>query len=228
MNYFAHGQRFTDRPYFLAGTAVPDWLSIVDRKVRMRTRRVEPFADGSNSIQAQVAAGVLQHLHDDHWFHQTRGFVEASADLARLFRELLGPEDGFRPGFLGHIGLELILDGVLIDRDPDRLDDYYAAIDTIDAGEIQQAVNRMSRVETTQLEPMLPLFQREQFLRDYVEPERLLYRLNQVMRRIKLKQLPQQAEDVLREGRGIVEHRFEDLLPEQLYWRPARLQGTPR
>ena len=36
MNYFAHGHRFVDDPYFLAGTAVPDWLSVVDRKVRVR------------------------------------------------------------------------------------------------------------------------------------------------------------------------------------------------
>ncbi len=228
MNYFTHGLRFTDRPYFLAGTAVPDWLSIADRKVRMRSRRVEPFADGSDSVQAQVAAGVLQHLHDDQWFHQTRAFVEVSGEVGRLFRELLGPEDGFRPGFLGHICLELLLDGLLVQRDPERLDAYYAAIDAIDAGEVQAAVNRMSRTETTRLEPLLPLFQREQFLRDYIDPERLLYRLNQVMRRIKLKQLPEQAQDVLRNGRKIVEHRLDDLLPEDLYWRPAHIQGTPR
>ena len=33
MNYFAHGVRFLEDPYFLAGTAVPDWLSVVDRRV---------------------------------------------------------------------------------------------------------------------------------------------------------------------------------------------------
>jgi len=228
MNYFTHGLRFTDRPYFLAGTAVPDWLSIADRKVRMRSRRVEPFADGSDSIQAQVAAGVLQHLHDDQWFHQTRAFIEESAALGRLFRELLGPEDGFRPGFLGHICLELILDGLLVERDPPRLDAYYAAIDSIDAAAIQQAVNRMGKAETDRLEPMLPLFQREQFLRDYVEVDRLLYRLNQVMRRIKLKQLPDEAQDVLTEGRRIVERRMDELLPQDLYWNSAQHQGTPQ
>ena len=28
VNYFAHGLRFLNRPHFLAGTAVPDWLSV--------------------------------------------------------------------------------------------------------------------------------------------------------------------------------------------------------
>ena len=116
MNYFAHGMRFTDRPYFLAGTACPDWLSVADRRVRLRARRVQPFADDSGSIEAEVAAGVLQHLADDNWFHQTRAFVETSAILTRMIRGVLGPEDGFRPGFLGHIVTELILDGVLIQQ----------------------------------------------------------------------------------------------------------------
>ena len=29
MNYFAHAIRFLDDPYFLSGTALPDWLSVV-------------------------------------------------------------------------------------------------------------------------------------------------------------------------------------------------------
>ena len=38
MNYFAHGWNYVDAPYVLAGTAVPDWLSVVDRRVRARAR----------------------------------------------------------------------------------------------------------------------------------------------------------------------------------------------
>ena len=32
MNYFAHALPFLDRPYFVAGTAVPDWLTVADRR----------------------------------------------------------------------------------------------------------------------------------------------------------------------------------------------------
>ena len=32
MNYFAHALPFLDQPYFMAGTAVPDWLTVVDRQ----------------------------------------------------------------------------------------------------------------------------------------------------------------------------------------------------
>ena len=101
MNYFAHSLRFLDRPYFVVGTNVPDWLSVVDRQVRMRTKLVEPFMLNDGSIQSEVAAGVWQHLDDDRWFHQTRAFTELSADLAVMFREALAPDESLRAGFLG-------------------------------------------------------------------------------------------------------------------------------
>ena len=228
MNYFAHGMRFTDRPYFLAGTACPDWLSVADRRVRLRARRVQPFADDSGSIEAEVAAGVLQHLADDNWFHQTRAFVETSAILTRMIREVLGPEDGFRPGFLGHIVTELILDGVLIQRFPQRLDAYYRAIADLDVKEVQRAVNQMARGRTERLAALIPRFHRDQFLRDYLDSKRLLYRLNQVMRRIKLRQLPDELAAVIETGRELIRDRADDLLPDPPLTENSENQGIPR
>lgn len=213
MNYFAHGIRFTDRPYFLAGTACPDWLSVVDRRVRLRARRVLPFADGSGSPDAEIAAGVLQHLEDDRRFHETRAFVEMSGEMTRLIRNVLGREDGFRPGFLGHIITEIILDGVLIQRHPRLLDAYYRAIAAIDAEAVQRAVNRMARGETRRLAGLILLFHREQFLRDYLDPVRLLFRLNQVMQRIRLRPLPDELADAIEAGWELIRPRTDDLLP---------------
>lgn len=224
MNYFAHGIRYIDRPYFLAGTAIPDWLNVADRSVRMRSRLVEPFAqaeqlgpDGEplEAEQREIAAGVLQHLDDDRWFHATPVFSLVTARLGRMFRELLGPDDGFRPGFLGHIVMELLLDAALIERHPGLLDRYYEALDVIDADLVQSTVNRMARNSTDRLATMIPMFVEVQFLRDYAADDRLLHRLNQVMRRIKLQSLPDQTERVLREGRQLVAQHAGQLLPAE-------------
>ena len=212
MNYFAHGMNYLDRPYFLAGTAIPDWLSVADRKVRMRSRRVEPFVDGSGSDHAELAAGVMQHLTDDGWFHQTRAFHDATTEMAKAFREALGPDDGFRPGFLGHIVTEIILDGVLIERDQSKLDEYYRVVGSVDAEQIQSDVNKMARDETSRLAEFIEIFCREKFLYDYLDTNRLLFRLNQVMRRVKLPQLPPETEDVLISGWSIVKRYSESLL----------------
>jgi hypothetical protein len=213
MNYFAHGFRFIDRPYFLAGTAVPDWLSVADRATRMRTPTVAPFADGTDSPQAEVAAGILQHLSDDQWFHNTRAFFEVTGELTRHFREILVGRDDHHPSFLGHIVTELILDGILVRRDESLLERYYQAMRQISPQIVQEIVNRMVKQPTSRLAMFIPLFQQEGFLWDYLQPDRMLVRLNQVLRRVKLGSLPLEAERVLATAWTVVESRAGELLP---------------
>ncbi len=213
MNYFAHGLRFLDRPFFLAGTALPDWLSVVDRRVRLRARHVAPFADGTSTPTAELAAGVLQHLEDDAWFHKTAAFAVASAELTILLREALPADDGHRPAFLGHILTEMLLDAVLIDRHPGALAAYYAALSRPEPRLIEESVNRMSKNATDRLASFLPLFLQERFLADYSDSNRLLFRLNQIMRRVKLNPLPAELGAVLDQARSIVERHAGALLP---------------
>lgn len=223
MNYFAHGLRYLDRPLFLAGTATPDWLSVADRGVRMRQRMVLPFLEDPDPQIVEFAAGVLQHLHDDHWFHKTRGFFEVSGEMAALFREHAGGDDRFRASFLGHIVTELLLDDVLREEYADRLDRYYDVLGGVDPQFIEEAVNRMARGQTRRLALFAGLFVRERFLYDYQHPGRLLFRLNQVMRRVGLSPLPESSTTVLTRGREIVAGRRSDLLPpEHFHWPATR------
>lgn len=219
MNYFAHGLNHLDRPYFLAGTAVPDWLSVSDRPVRLRPRLLEPWIDGSTELQSEVAAGAKQHLEDDQWFHATRGFVETTGEMTVLFRELLSGGDGFRSGFLGHIVSEMLLDSVLIETYPDRLQEYYAVLAGVTAAEVQAAVNRMAKVPAERLAWFIDLFVRERILDCYQDDVRLLRRLNQVQQRVKLASLPPETVSVLAAGRDLVRRRACELLPpDRFHW----------
>ena len=211
MNYFAHGMAVVDRPYILAGTAVPDWLSVADRKVRLRSRHVEPFLNDADPVLSAVAAGVVRHLADDDRFHRGNAFYEVSGELTRRIRRVLGRDDGFRCGFLGHIATELLLDAVLIERDTSQLDRYYAAMQSLDADRVQAAVNTMARRPTRRLAVFIELFGREQFLRDYLDDERLLFRLNQVMRRVELPALPAALLPVLRDARPLLREHLSAL-----------------
>ncbi|MFN0056004.1 MAG: hypothetical protein ACKV0T_27990 [Planctomycetales bacterium] len=213
MNYFTHGVRFVDRPYFLVGTALPDWLSAIDRPVRLRSRTVAPFADGSLNPASELAAGILQHLSDDAWFHLTPAFFEVTGELTRMFRGVLGNDDDHRPALLGHIVMEMLLDGVLIAREPALLDAYYAAFALVDPQFVEQTVNRMASCPTSRLALSFPGFRQERFLADYHDPPRMLMRLNQIMRRVKLGPLPPEVETVLRPAWTIVEARAAELLP---------------
>ena len=215
MNYFAHALRFLDRPYFVAGTAVPDWLSVVDRQVRVRAKLIEPHLLGDGSPYAEVAAGAWQHLHDDGWFHSTRSFFEVSTSLAVSFREVLGPDDSHRTSFLGHIVTELLIDAELIERNPGQIERYYEVLRGIEPLVVQQAVNAIAKTPTESLAPLIPRFLDERFLPDYLNDARLLLRLNQVLRRVKLPPLPAEAVSVLDRARPLIRDRLSELLPEE-------------
>jgi hypothetical protein len=217
LNYFAHAIRFLEEdPYFLAGTAVPDWMAVADRPVRVRAKLAQQLIDStSDPVTRSVARGALRHLEDDDWFHATAAFVEVSSDLARRFRAFLGPDHPAQCGFLGHIVTELLIDSELDRRHPGRLQTYYQQLDQIDPLIVEAAVNQMARGETARLRVFIPLFRVHRFLFDYAEDHRLLARLNGVMHRVKLEPLPANLLSELATARGIVRDRIAELLPPE-------------
>jgi hypothetical protein len=212
MNYFAHAIRFLDRPYFAAGTAVPDWLSVVDRRMRVRSKNAAQFLDSTEPHVAEVAAGIMQHLHDDDWFHRTPAFAELNLQFTRDCRERLPADDSFRPSFLGHILVEILLDAVLIEEAPDELARYYEILDGLDAPLLAGIINRMASQPSALLAPFIPRFSAERFLYDYAEDGKLLNRLNRVMQRVKLPVLPDDFCELLPGARLQVRKRKAELL----------------
>ena len=115
---FSHALPFLADPYFVAGTAVPDWLAVVDRGVRVKAKNVEPLAAHPDRETAAVARGLLQHFRDDSQFHKTRAFAETTLELSAAIRRVLAADSGFRPSFLGHVLVEVLLDWTLAEDNP--------------------------------------------------------------------------------------------------------------
>jgi len=212
MNYLAHGFRFLDSPNFLAGTAVPDWLSVVDRKVRVRSRSATAMLENPDVATRQIASGILQHLADDQWFHQTRVFAETSLQFAVELRDRLPGDEGFRPSFLGHILVEVLIDATLIQRDRSLADRYYDAMDQVSAAKVQQVVNAIAKVQTARLDEWIARFRQVKFLYDYLDDAKLLFRMEQVMSRVGLPPLGEHLVVWLPSARRIVADRCDQLL----------------
>ncbi len=212
MNYFSHALPFLANPYFVAGTAVPDWLAVVDRGVRLKAKNVEPLSTHPNGETAAVARGLLQHFRDDAQFHKTRAFAETTLALSTAIRGVLPADSGLRPWFLGHVLVEVLLDWAQAEDHPDGLDAYYRALESVDPGAVQDAVNRMSAHTTDRLAPMIFLFCRERILWDYGQDDKLLLRMNQVMRRVGFPPLPEWVQEVLPAARQLVRRRQHELL----------------
>ena len=212
MNYFAHAYRFLDDPYFVAGSGVPDWLSVVDRRVRVRIKNVRPFEDDPDRITASIARGIVRHIEDDARFHGTRAFAELSLDLAVMCRRELKADSGFRPSFLGHLLVEVLLDANLIAENPGQLEKYYGVMASVDFDRVQETVNRMARGHTERLASLIRGFTMHRVLSDYARDDKLFVRLNQIMRRVKCAALPETFCRILPEARRKVDLRTEELL----------------
>jgi hypothetical protein len=212
MNYLAHGWRCTADPYFLAGTAVPDWLCVADRRVRVRSKRAAEWIACGDSVVSAIARGICQHHSDDQRFHTGRAFAELSLDFAARVRRCYPAGEGLRSWFLGHILVEILLDAAMIEQYPERLHAYYAALSETSSIAIQRAVNYCATRPTTALAGFVAVFCRERFLWDYLDDGKLLMRLNQVMRRARLAALPPSFNELLPAMRAAVRARWTELL----------------
>jgi hypothetical protein len=216
MNYFSHALPFLANPYFVAGTAVPDWLSVADRKVRVRAKNVEPLISHPQREIADIARGMRQHFRDDAQFHNTRAFTETTLELSAAIRRVLAGDSSFRPSFLAHLLVEVLLDWTLSEDHPGGLDAYYRALDAVDPWAVEEAVNGIAPRRTDRLAATIFLFSRERILWDYGRDDKLVIRMNQVMRRVGFSPLPEGVQELLPAARQLVRRRQHELL-----------QGTP-
>ncbi|MCO8123763.1 hypothetical protein NHH03_18600 [Stieleria sp. TO1_6] len=207
MNFLSHAIPYFDEPLVAVSTAVPDWLSVVDRKIRARERMAVAELNSSDSAVRDVATGILHHIRDDHWFHTTAAFVETNLELAVQLRDLLPGDRGFRPMFVGHILIEVFLDAYWIRDDPDVASRYYALVDSTSPELIQRCVNQITGKPTHDLAAAIRRYAEARFLYDYLDHQRLLMRLNQVMGRVGLAELPQSLLPWLQSAAELVESR---------------------
>ncbi|MEM6469458.1 MAG: hypothetical protein AAF802_07790 [Planctomycetota bacterium] len=213
MNFLSHAAPYFDQPILAVSTAIPDWLSVVDRKIRARERMArQALHEHADPELRDVAQGILRHIEDDRWFHQTRAFAELNLQLAVSLRAKLPGDDGFRPMFVGHVVIEVLLDALLIRDNRSIGDTYYRLVEKASAEQIEECVNRITGKPTIQLAPLIRRFAAAKFLYDYLDDESLLMRLNQVMKRVRLKPLPTAVLPWLQEARDLVESRRVELL----------------
>lgn len=214
MNFFAHGRHFVRRPYFVAGTAIPDWMNVVNRRAKTRSKSALPLTEHDDPVIAEVARGVVQHHHDDRWFHATRAFQETSLGFTRHIREHFDPTESLLPMFLGHILVELLLDATLIQAEPWLLEEYYSALRQIDPEQTTDVVRQMTDKDVDLLIVVIRRFLAEPFLKDYLTDDTLFFRLNRIMHRVGLPEIPNDFVQWLPEARRIVIERQDELLTE--------------
>ena len=139
-------------------------------------------------------------------------FAETTLELSAQTRSVLPADGSFRPSFLAHVLSEVLLDWTLAEENPGGLDTYYRALEAVNPATVEEAVNLMTARATDRLAPMICLFCRERILYDYGRDDKLLVRMNQVMRRVGFPPLPDGVQELLPAARQLVRRRRHELL----------------
>jgi hypothetical protein len=206
MNFLAHGFRHLDDPWLVAGTALPDWLRMLDRRARAPAEIVEAFAADPDPRAASLARGVLRHHADDRRFHGCAAFAAARGETTAA--------DGHRPSFIAHLVVEMYLDAALAEESPDLLDRYYAALGSIAPDELDDVVRRVLPNPPAGIGSVAVRFVTERFLADYADPQTLAARLDRVLRGARQPALPREFAAVVARTRACVASRTGELLGE--------------
>ena len=212
VNYLSHARNHLDRPYALAGTSLPDWMSVSDRRHRLRREALPRPAPTDTSPAAEILRGVLAHFEDDAWFHGSVGFQRVNAALTGRIRAAYPDRPEIRASFFGHVLVEILLDVHLMQSRPDALDAYYAALDALDVETVLAFVREHSEHSTRRLRALIDGFRASEFLRSYEDDAGVTLRLNQVGRRLRQPALPDDFDDIVGWARAHVREHAPALL----------------
>lgn len=210
MNYFAHSFRFLDKPYIVAGTSLPDWLSVVNRRARLRRTTLIPYLNAQDERLRQLVTGAIQHLDDDLRFHNAPIFSDILVQVVRLIQPVVNGRS-LPLTFLAHLTIEVMFDAALLDRFPSGAEDYYAALSHIDPDWIETVTEILTTERVDALSSFIRMFCKEGLLHDYKDDAATFRRMNQVMARLKLPPLPSSFLQVLPKVRSLVATRENEL-----------------
>ena len=130
MNYLSHYyfDRDEDNKYFNLGLILPDLA-----RAHIAKLRINPYKNITFTTKeiASMNDGCNKHFASDRKFHNWMTFVELTNKATDMIRES-GDKDINRDYFITHIMVEILLDKILLDKNPSLADDFYAMIDSVE------------------------------------------------------------------------------------------------
>tara|TARA_B100001057_G_C22535184_1_gene827365 strand:+ start:35 stop:691 length:657 start_codon:yes stop_codon:yes gene_type:complete len=130
VNYLSHYyfDRDEDNKYFNLGLILPDLA-----RAHIAKLRINPYKNITFTTKeiASMNDGCNKHFASDRKFHNWMTFVELTNKATDMIRES-GDKDINRDYFITHIMVEILLDKILLDKNPSLADDFYAMIDSVE------------------------------------------------------------------------------------------------
>lgn len=206
MNFVAHYycHHSTD-PNFNFGLLFPDFLGIVDRKFKLS--HFEKQYQGGNQA---LLLGIAHHKLADSLWHQGTYFVQKTAEMHGLLRFFGLDQPPYRPFFMCHVMLELLIDRHLVRNTPQVAHDMYHALEAVSHDFLGGLFQSSQRAEA--FRQFFSKFVANRYTLSYANNEMFVYALNRLFTRAKQPTLPSLQTDTFVE-------RFDELVVQD-YLKP--------
>ncbi|MBR9860231.1 hypothetical protein GYB22_05695 [bacterium] len=212
MNYLSHFyfDRVDDNKYYNLGLILPDLARAHIPKLRINPyRNIEFTTEEIGSINR----GCNRHFASDRKFHNWSTFVKLSQEAIDSIRES-GDKDLDRDYFISHILVEILLDKILLDKNPSLADEFYAMIDSIEMDWILKYLRYSGLQDDELFKGNHRRFMKAAFLKKYTSIENAIDMLEKVAIRASLKEFTEGQKELLTEISEAIEPQLERSLGE--------------
>lgn len=185
MNYLSHyyfDQQNSD-PYYILGIALPDLTKNHHRRWNVHPHKHLAEYE-NNPIYQSIYRGWERHLAVDHLFHESPFFLEKSNLITERMRTIPFENNKVKPFMIGHIGLELMLDTLLIKNNKIQATEFYKQLEKCDINEIVKFLEINGIEDASSFKTFYERFNTIQYLLSYQSNESIVYALNRIQYRL--------------------------------------------
>lgn len=184
MNFLSHYyfERLTHDANIVMGTVLPDLIKNASKESNLYPQKNE-FLFKGNPDEENLLKGWKRHLAVDLYFHSSDFFLEKTA----LLKELIKPiviDTPIRPSFLAHIGLELLLDHLLIEHNLIQVNHFYDKLIAVNPSSLTDFLEHCGLKNQIIFTKFMESFISSKYLLSYQKLENISYALNRICMRL--------------------------------------------
>ncbi len=207
MNYLSHYyfDSSEDNKYYNLGLILPDLARSHISKLRINPYKNIEFTTHEIS---SINKGCNRHFASDRKFHNWMTFVDLTGRATDMIRES-GDKDINRDYFITHILVEVLLDKILLDQNPNLAEDFYTMINSIEMDWMLKYMRYAGLQDDELWKGQHRRFMKAAFLKNYTSIENVVFAVEQVALKTGLVELNDDQRNLLIEICETIEPELE-------------------
>ncbi|TCC92215.1 hypothetical protein EZ428_10830 [Pedobacter frigiditerrae] len=184
MNFLSHFyfERQNHDENMVIGTVLPDLVKNAHKDWNLYPQKKEEVFIGDKQLNA-LLTGWKRHLQVDLLFHSSDFFNTETAKLKQLLLPILN-DSPVRPSFLAHIGVELVLDHLLVTNRKIDIASFYDHLNKVDDVLLNDFLKKSGSDDTDTFFKFLNSFRSSRYLLSYQKLENISYALQRICMRL--------------------------------------------